>query len=201
MRGRYPQVARNGHPLRAVNAALRAKVLSDERSLISGGCPAGRHGPGPAYYVTNPSRALISASSVVVSALMFGGGTPPGANFSSDWAAVTVRVADAQRINIGDLFRTPYQGLSAVAATARARLMTRYPCVRSSPNPSGFAPKRSNYRYFALTTRGLAVGFTAGVIAPQVCGYHLVIVPYARLQPFFGKLGRALIAGVRAPAP
>jgi hypothetical protein len=198
--GRYPQVFHNGVPLRAVNAALRAAVLADERSLIAGGCPpAGPGGrPAPGIYDTEPRLQLISASSVVVSALMPAGKIPPGANFSYNWAAVTIRVATARQIGIAALFERPYQGLKAVAAAARARLSARNICVRRLPNPTGFKPTISNYRYFALTTKGLAIGFTAGTVAPRICGYFLVTLPYTLLRPYLGKVGRELIVGVRA---
>lgn len=199
--GRYPQAFHKGLPLTAVNAALRAAALADERSLIAGGCPpGGRNGaPGPAIYETDPKLPLMSASSVVVSALMHAGSIPPGANFSYDWAAVTIRVATARQISIADLFEHPDQGLKAVAAAARARLFSRNVCAKQYPSPSGFEPKISNYRYFALTTKGLAIGFTAGVVAPRICGYFLVTLPYARLRPYLGKVGRELVAGVRPP--
>ena len=199
--GRYPQVFHKDMPLRAVNAALRASALADERSLIAGGCPlGGANGvPGPGIYKTDPLPQLITASSVVVSALMHAESVPPGANFSYDWAAVTIRVATARQISIAELFEQPIRGLKQIASAARARLSARNVCVRRRANSSGFEPKISNFRYFGLTTNGLAIGFTAGVVAPRICGYFLVTLPYAVVRPYLGRVGRELVAGVRAP--
>lgn len=200
--GTYPQVLHDGVPLSTVNAALRAAALADQRFVVSGACPqSGRYGrPTPAIYRPEPDLTLrISASSVVVSALMLAVSTPPAANFSYDWTAATVRVATAARVGIGDLFHSPSEGLRTIAAAVRVRLSASHACVRRSPNPSGFAPTSSNYRYFALTTKGLAIGFTAGAIAPRSCGWFLVTVPYTVLRPHLNSLGRTLIAGVRAP--
>src|SRR2546422_1350706 len=167
--GKYPQVFHNGVPLLRVNAALRSAALADERSLISGGCPAGgpNGSPAPAIYELYPSLRWTSASSVVVSALMQAGSVPPGANFSYDWAAVTIRVATGRQVGMTALFAHPDKGLAAVAAAARASLSARNSCVKRYSNPSGFAPRKVNYRYFSLTTRGLAIGFTAGAVAPR----------------------------------
>jgi hypothetical protein len=200
--GRYPQVFDEGVPLRAVNAALRAAALVDERWLISGGCPAGPDGPPPADYMPHPGiESRISASSVVVSALMFAASAPPGANFSYDWTAVTVRVATATRVTLAALFRSPRKGLEALAAVARARLSAQMSgsCWVRSPTPTGIAPTPSNYRYFALATHGLALGFTAGAVDPQDCGPLLITIPYTVLHPYLSSLGRQLIAGVRQP--
>jgi hypothetical protein len=201
--GMYPQVFDKGAPLRAVNAALRASALADERSLIAGGCPPGRIGPAPAIYKPHPEiESMISASSVVVSALILAESSPPGANFSYGWAAVTVRVATATPVSVAELFQSPREGLRAVAAAARARLaaqLSARKCWVQSPTSTGIAPTTSNYRYFALTTRGLAIGFTAGVVAPRVCGQFSVTIPYEQLYPHFGKLGRELVTGVRRP--
>lgn len=200
--GRYPYVMHDGMPLSAVNAALRAAALADERFVVSGACPpTGQYGrPTPATYTPDPGLTLrISASSVVVSALMAAVSTPPAANFSYGWTAVTIRVATASRVEITDLFRSPREGLRVVAAASRARLSARDRCVRLSPNPSGFAPKSSNYRYFALTTKGLSIGFTPGAISLPSCGPFIVTVPYSVLRPHLNALGRTLIAGVRMP--
>lgn len=201
--GRYPQVLDRDRPLYAVNAALRAAALADEGWLIAGGCPAGPNGPGPAYFSPQPQiESRISASSVVVSALIFAASSPPGANFSYNWTAATIRVGTATPVTITALFRSPRRGIEALAAAARPRLsaqMAARDCWVHSPTRTGIAPKASNYRYFALTTTGLAVGFTSDIVAPPSCGWFMITVPYRELHPYLSSLGRELIAGVRRP--
>jgi hypothetical protein len=196
--GRYPQVFRGSVTLSAVNAVIRAAVLADQRSLVAG-VNCGPLGPAPGYYETIPRLELISASSVVFSALIPSGKIPPGANFSIAWTAITVRIATARLVTVTDLFRSPKEGLRALAALARRRLSARSHCVRDYANPAGFEPSVENFKHFALTTTGLALGFSAGQVSLLSCGSMEVTLPYAPLRPYLSALGRELVAGVRRP--
>lgn len=68
-----------------------------------------------------------------------------------------------------------------------------WPCV--SQFPEDYAPRAHNYRYFALTIRGLAVGFWQ---APA-CDRLQATVRYSHVRPYLSKLGERLVAGVRRP--
>ena len=63
----------------------------------------------------------------------------------------------------------------------------------------GFAPSPENYSHFALTVKGLVIGFVTEQVAGGSCGAPEVIVPYGPLRAQFSKLGERLVAGVRRP--
>jgi len=200
--GTYLQVAHEGIRLRKVNAALRRAALDDQKSLLGQKCPQiGSVGPGPAIYAPRLQRRLVSASSVVVSALMPAASLPPGANFSYGWAAVTILVSNAERVTVVDLFQHPKKGLSLVAAASRSRLLAGYACARNYLNLAGLEPEARNFRFFALTSRGLVIGFSAGSVAPQICGALHVTLPYALFRSTLSRLGREVISGIRQPLP
>jgi hypothetical protein len=115
--GTYPQV-RDKVDLEAVNAALREAVLADQRAYTP---YARKEKPRVVYretgvYRTAVDRKLVSASTVVVSALM-----PatrelfPGQHEGDGWLAVTVRVPSGVRVTMSDLFANPDQGLRVLA--------------------------------------------------------------------------------------
>jgi hypothetical protein len=196
--GTYPQV-RDKVDLEAVNAALREAVLADQRAYTP---YARKEKPRVVYretgvYRTAVDRKLVSASTVVVSALM-----PatrelfPGQHEGDGWLAVTVRVPSGVRVTMSDLFANPDQGLRVLARAWRARIRRTgaHPCIRIYPKT--YSPTVENYRAFALTPSGLAVG------SPEVaaCYRLLATVPYAVLRPHLSSLGARLVDGVRAAA-
>lgn len=203
--GTYPQVALPGVELRAVNDAIRDAVVRDEEQFITD-WPREKINAVPGIYSTSPRLRLISVSTVVVSmlvpklTLLFGGG-----NDGSRWLSVTVRVATARPVAIDELFTRPSEGLKALAASARRRVVASQPCVRASiardaPFYSlGFRPTIANYQNFALLPRGLAVGFPQQQIGSPVCGRIVVIVPYFVVRPYMSSLGKELVRGVRRP--
>jgi hypothetical protein len=50
---------------------------------------------------------------------------------------------------------------------------------------------------YALTTRGLAIGFANGVVTGPACGRIKVLIPYQLALPYLSQLGKKLVAGVR----
>jgi hypothetical protein len=202
--GTYPQVTRPGMNLKPVNNELRQAVVLDERRFAKG-VPRVDPRTSPGVYETSPKRSLITASTVVVSALIPSLRLYPAGNDGAWWLSVTVRVADAHRVDISDLFAKPIRGLSALAAAAKKELTATNACVRGSITDrrtglaSGLLPTAHNYRYFALTTKGLAVGFPLGQVGFPICGRVEVTVPYFDLQSYLSPLGRKLIQGVRRP--
>lgn len=201
--GTYPEVRGEGVDLDAVNTALRSAVAVDQRDYL----PYARRqraqveGPsGPSYlsdgvYRTAVDRMLISASTTVVSALI-----PrtreviAGTGGGDGWISVTVSVPSATRVSISDLFSNPDSGLRAFAQDYRRALQRRGTrCFDTYPD--FYAPSAHNYRHFALTPTGLAVG----VSETGACGAWSAIVPYDRLRAHLSDLGKQLVAGVRAP--
>ncbi len=198
--GTFPQVRGGNDYLLAVNAALRNAVLTDQRAFEP---YARREEPGinPRYrglYHTAINRSLLSASTVVISALL-----PatrelfPGQNGGDDWLGITVRVPSGTRVRITDLFADANRGLRALATEWKARIKRSGggPCLRVYADM--YTPTVAHYKNFALTPRGIAVG-TEEVAA---CYRLVATVPYRVMRPYLSKLGATLITGVRAASP
>jgi hypothetical protein len=196
--GTYPQVTGAGIDLQAVNAALRAAVLADQRAYAP---YARKEKPHVVYrergvYRTAVDRRYVSASTAVVSVLM-----PltrelfPGQHEGDGWLAMTVRVPSGQPVTISDLFKNPGRGLRALAGAwkAKIRRTPRRACLRIYPRQ--YRPTVANYRAFALTPSGIAVG-SREVAA---CYRLIATVPYALIRPYLSEFGTALIASVRRP--
>jgi hypothetical protein len=196
--GTYPQVRGGRLDLRAVNAALRGAVVADQRSYAP---YARREKPQTAYrelgaYRTAVDRRYVSASTVVVSALMpLTREVFPGQHNGDGWLAVTVRVPSGKRVMIGDLFARRDRALRALAAAWKARIRRTdgLPCLRDYPE--AYTPTARNYGAFALMPTGIAVG------SPEIeaCYRLVATVPYRLLRPFLSPLGKVLVAGVRPP--
>ncbi len=197
--GVYPQVRRPGRDLRAVNAALREAVLEDERAYGMRARAAARTASKicRGVYSTLVVPQLSSASTVVTSVLMPATKLYPCGNEGRTWLAVTVRVPSGATVHINDLFSEPEVGLHVLSKEwknqVRRTKPRMWPCVEVIPTE--YRPTPSNYRNFALTPNGLAVGFWQ---APA-CDRLYATVPYATLHPYLSKLGRLLIKGVRGP--
>ncbi|MFN2617627.1 MAG: DUF3298 domain-containing protein [Thermoleophilaceae bacterium] len=155
-------------------------------------------------------RRLASASSVVVSVLipdffMFVCGNGDG----EGWQSVTLRVPSGSGVGIRDLFVDPTRGLRALADLVRTRMLRTNRWVRSVAHNDdpyvrrsylrGFNPTARNYRYFALTIRGLVIGFPTEQVTPPPAGRVRTTVPYSAIRTYLSDLGNALVAGVRSP--
>src|SRR5205823_1019472 len=82
------------------------------------------------------------------------------------------------------LFANPSRALRAIARLARSTLRRESSCVRQSMARDpllerGFAPRVANFRHFALTTRGLTIGFPIGQVALGICNRVQTTFPYA----------------------
>jgi hypothetical protein len=211
--GTYPQVSGGKVRLEAVNAALRDAVLRAQRRYAAfvrreymPSMPE-LFGPGYRYsgtYRTSPRLSLISASTVVVSALIPVLEVLPGGTGGATWLSVTVRVPSGAPVGIRGLFSQPARGLRALAAAVRRKVLATNSCIRASNrgpgraiNARGFAPTPRNYRYFSLTAKGFAVGFPIDQVGGSSCGRVQTTVPYAVVRPYLSALGRRLVAGVR----
>ena len=197
--GTYPQVRDGALDLRAVNVSLHAAVLADQRayapharmSVVAAGDAC------RGIYQTSIDRRLISASSVVVSALLPATKLYPCGNEGKTWLAVTVQVPGGQRISVSDLFLDPSRGLRVLATSWLAQVRRTepavWPCV--AKNLAAYRPSARAYRNFALTPNGLAVGFWQAPACSRLQG----TVPYTMLRRYLSPSAIKLIAGVRAP--
>ena len=202
--GTYPRVSLPGLNLRRPNALLRKAILVDQRSWFRGGSPAKAHAHvTPGLYQTSTEARLISASTVVVSALIPALEIPPSGNDGARWISATIDVHMGRSVGITALFTHPAEGLRSLARAARLRLAAANRCVRGSladrtmSFSEGFNPTKFNYRYFALLPNGLAIGFPLGQVSGPACGRVEVTVPYSVLGHHLSNLGRRLVAGVR----
>jgi hypothetical protein len=175
--GTYPQVSGGDARLKRVNSEIRSAVVGAQREYAQevmrrwgASMPQLFEGDYPyaGVYTTSPRSNLISASTVVVSALVPLRATAPGGTGGSTWISVTVAVRSGTRIGIADLFAQPDHGLRTLAAAARKKVVTTNACVRASVfdpiggevSARGFFPTAENYRHFALVPGGIVVGLT-----------------------------------------
>jgi hypothetical protein len=194
--GTFPQVRDGELDLRAVNAALQASIRADQREFT----PEARRSVARSVesvrgiYSTAIDRKLISASTIVVSALLPATKLYPAGTEGKTWVAMTVEVPSGRMVGLEDLFAEPSSGIRALAAAWLKRAQRHWaPCIRLVPER--FRPSADNYRYFALTPRGVAVGFWQ----PPACNRVHATVPYEVLRAHLSELGQRLVDGVRAP--
>ncbi|HEX3687662.1 MAG TPA: hypothetical protein VHU60_08755 [Gaiellaceae bacterium] len=158
-------------------------------------------------YETFLEHARISASTVVVSALIPSLQLYPGGNDGSTWISVTLLVPSGREVSLPDLFSSRSRGLQFLAQTVKRNVLQSEPCIKqsiSSPitgdlSARGFEAAPGNYRYFALMPKGLIVGMPNGQVGSPSCGRIEALVPYAFLRPHLSTLGRRLVAGIRRP--
>jgi hypothetical protein len=206
--GNYLQVAGRASRLSRVNTALRGAGIGDEEQDWRDYRPYPPWPPGTSWYVAYqavPDRRLVSASTVVVSALIRVSAPPPHGNEGAWWGSVTVDVATGHVVRLGDLFAGVAPALKALARAARRELSANNPCVRGSlADPQGhyalgFAPTTVDYQDFALLPTGIAVGFSNDQVSGPACGRVEVTIPYSVVRPFMAKEGIRLMRGVRWP--
>lgn len=193
--GSYPQV-RGEAGLKTVDAALRRELLTDQRRYASeaGKDQQGRPPNSRGVYSTAIDRRYLSASSVVVSALLPATREAfPGQHGGDGWLGMTVQAPSGRVVAITDLFANPSRGIRALAAAwkARIRQTSARPCLRVYA--VAYTATAEHYRAFALTHDGIAVG-SAEI---EACYRLVATVRYAALHRYFSRLGSKLIAGVR----
>lgn len=198
--GTFPQVRLPGFDLRAVNAGLQAGVLADQHDYAPSAQKAAAIASSQCrgIYKTSVARLWLSASSVVVSSLMPATQLYPCGNEGRGWVAVTVLVPSGKRVTIADLFADSRRALPALRNAWYARLKFAKPgfwrsCVRGYQ--AHYRATAANLRYFALTPRGLALGFWQ----VPACERSEATVAYAVIRPYLSALGERLVAGVRRP--
>jgi len=196
--GSIPQVTGAGIDLRRVNAALREAVRRDQRayapSARASAKVTGRICRGT--YSVRTNRPLLSASTVVVSALLPAQKLYPCGNDGNTWISVTVRVPSGKRVTLAQLFRDPEgEGLYQLGVAWFRVIARDWRLLCVFKNLPHYEATLQNYRYFALTSRGLALAFWQEAACNRIEG----IVPYRALRPYLSSLGKQLVAGVRSP--
>jgi hypothetical protein len=179
-----------GYP--GVTAALRGAVVADERAYAKTVPRAVNSCSG--VYDVRIDRALLSASTVVVSALLPHTALYPCGNDGQGWISATVLVPSGRRVRFAQLLSDRGGGVEDVATQwFRAAAPQRaFVCVvKDLP---AYRPERFA-RNWALTPRGLAIGFWQ----EPACARFVAVVPYRAIRRDLSALGRRLVAAVRAP--
>jgi hypothetical protein len=192
--GTYPEVRGRSWRVARANIALRRAVLADQRRYAAS---ARRYAAsnGPGIYETEIDRNLISASTVVVSALIPALEVRPGGNDGETWISATVEVRSGRSVSLRELLANPSLALPRLVRDWKTRLRgsALWPSVAGAP--AGYTPTLAHYRHFALTPRGLAFGFPQQLAGPRFAA----VIPYRLVHPYLSPLGRGLVAGVRRP--
>jgi hypothetical protein len=200
--GVYPEVSNGGMKLVAVNRAIRHAILADQREYAPDARWAAKFkNIYTRVYRTVIDHRYISASTVVVSVLMPTTRLYPGGSLGDQWLAITVRVPSGKVVSINDLFNDPNVGVKTLAKAWLER--ARYNSGprnnwKSCINPylsDDYAAKPASYREYALTQKGIVVGFPQ----QETCSRITETVPYSVLEPYLSKSARVLITGVRLP--
>jgi hypothetical protein len=198
--GSYPHV--RGHTdLRLVNTALRRAVVADEQAFVPYvRSPRARRASRSdistyrGQYVTDFARRYVSASSVVVSAMLPRTRSilpmQPGAD---GWLSITVAVPSGKRVALVDLFANRTRAFRVLTSELR-KTHAEGACLHASP--TAFRAAVEGYGTFALAPDGLALGLTGD----GWCYRAATVVPYRRLGPELSALGTRLVAGVRRPS-
>lgn len=189
--GIFPQARDGKLALGAVNGALSAAIVSDQRAFARHYLKrtSGRRPPRHAgFYETELDRTLVSASTVVVSALLPRAqdilpAQPPTSGLRG-WLGITVRVPSGKRVSLPDLLTRRAEALRVLEARIRSD-HDLVQSVRQHPAAALANPQ------FALLPSGLAIGFV------EVGWRDTMLVPYSALRPYLSSLGRELVAGVR----
>ena len=200
--GSYPQLS-GSLGLKTVNERLRLVVIQEEerfsrflRSEAPQIPPAQRrslHGG----FTLSIVPSFMSASTAVVSALLRMEECEPGGTGCDYWFSATLQVPSGHPVTLRELLLTPGKGIRTLARLTRLILLKSNKCIAGSPNRSGVAPSWANYREFAMTPKGLAIGFATSMAGYPSCGPVSAVVPYQSLARAFSVLGIRLVAGVR----
>jgi hypothetical protein len=209
--GRYFRVERQGVALAPVNRTLADALAREERTWAARAraelatLPASLVKLYTGTFRVQLDPRLVSASTSVVSALVPTLELFPGGNDGNGWISVTARVPSGAPVTLPDLIEPG--GWNSLSFAAHHALMRTNSCFRerltipaqAQHSAEGLAPRPSNFRHFALTASGLALGFGIGDVAGVPCGGVFAIVPYADIEAHRTPAGRDLVASLRLP--
>jgi hypothetical protein len=194
--GAYPNVRGGSKAAARTNIALRRAVVTDQRRYAPS---AIRHTVPNAVgtYETAIDQGLISASTVVVSALIPALRLYPGGNDGQTWISATVEVRSGRAVSLRELLASPPLALPGLVRDWKARLRGSMLWRYVAEDPARYTPTLAHYRHFALTPTGLAFGFPQEPAGSRFAA----VIPYRLVHPYLSPLGRRLVAGVRRPRP
>jgi hypothetical protein len=194
--GTYPNVLGGSKQAARTNIALRRAILTDQhRYALS----ARRHTVPKAagIYQTAIDPNLISASTVVVSALIPALRLYPGGSDGQAWISATVEVRSGRAVSLRELLMNPTLALPLLVRDWKAGLRRSTLWHYVAEDPASYTPTLAHYQYFALTPTGLAFGFSQEPAGSRFAA----VIPYRLVRPYLSPLGRRLVAGVRRPRP
>ena len=209
--GSFPQVSDHDVDLAPVNQELLRAVLTEEDLWRRTAITAYRSNPllrsvtQTGVFQTSVDRHLIAASTRVVSVLMPEVAMLPNGTGGEAWLSITIDVGSGKVVRLQDVLAGA-DGLRRLASSVFRQIEATNRCfAKEIPLYHGvrgaFAPRWANYRDFALTPSGIAIGFATASIAPPPCGRISATVPYQAIGVGnLSHLGKTLIAGVRAPS-
>jgi hypothetical protein len=200
-RGYYPRFISSEVNLQIVNQVMRASIVSNERAFLQTAIiPPIDKNAKPGTYEMQLTKAVYTANSDVVSFLIPTVTLGPGGTNGDWWFARTIRVPSGSVVLINDLFSASRAGINALSQAALRRLL-RSSCVGRSLRGSyltRIAPRSGNFRFFAFTKGGLALGFPQGEVAPASCGRVRAVVAYSSISRYLSGLGQRLMRSAEA---
>lgn len=194
--GVFPNVRGGSRQATRANIALRRAVLSDQRRYARA---ARREGfpTATGAYETAIDPSLVSASSVVVSALIPSFALRSGGGDRQTWISATVEVRSGKAVSLRQLLASPSLALPLLVRDWKAQLRGSASWQYVTGDPARYTPTFLHYRHFALTPAGLAFG-----VAQESADVRFAaVIPYRLVRPYLSPLGRRLVAGVRRPRP
>ena len=182
----------------AVNATVRRAIVKGEENYTPSARQAVEENQdgasdGEGIYKTSPVRILMSASTVFVSVLI---PTEKLYPLGNDGAQVDSRNRAGALRFTSELPRPvqqPLRGTKDAGSGRRNRSMERQSmssCTRLQDlRRRGLlaTSHREHLRVYALTPRGLSVGFPNGEFGAEACGRIAVTIPYATVRPQPGR--------------
>jgi hypothetical protein len=166
--------------------------------------------PLPGDYSIEPSKNFVSASSAEISEMLPTASEFPLGVYTENWVSSTVEIPSGVTVEMQQLFKNPSSALREISFIVKNDFLKGKTederIVRNNDYSlgwttvfAGIAPKYSNYNYWALTSQGLALGFSQGVLAGDDAGRIEVTVPYTKLSNYFSSLGSYLVSKVQNP--
>lgn len=200
--GAYPVVRAVGLDVRRVNLVIRTLVVKRAHDLTNGPCPSAMSIK--STFRTTFAPRLLSATDLAISALIPTIELAQNGNDGETWISVTVLVKSGKTVGFAHVIGSASKIVSAMTALIRREATRQSLCVRNalkdptlgSAYAAGFA--RIQTADYALTSRGLAIGFANGLVTGPACGRIEVLIPYRLAEPYLSKLGGQLVARVLA---
>jgi hypothetical protein len=195
--GVYMSVSEKRRNIRNVNQAIKNAILDDQRKYESSAIRevARYHGPYKGVYKTGVNRRLVSASTVVVSALIPVTRLYPAGTDGQGWISITALTGTGERIILTKMLENRKRDLPKLSSVWKNVVRTKKPtawryCV--APYLPEYTP---DFEAFALTPKGIAIAFRA----EPGCLQRQATIPFSELKPYVSAEGKRIIAGVRAP--